>query len=159
VLEELRTWYRARKTKSAVRRLLGLELEHNWNWLDGYWQSIAEADPETKESYVPGSKRVARLLEVPIPIWSHNVWQSQMALLPVVLDETETTSLYLLHTKLDVITALHQKVVDFEVQRTSVQPDPTGYGLDMYDPRLYLLSHNGPLLLAAIENIVAEMET
>ena len=85
----------AKREKQLVRLLLALEIEQNLALLGDYWHNVSlspdedEEDGPPKEKEVEADRLARRAVEIPLPVLSDNAFNSQLAVLPKALDETE----------------------------------------------------------------------
>jgi hypothetical protein len=159
-LESLRWRYRENKTKQRVRELLGLEIEHNLDELKLFWSELEKANSTIVESYIFGSERVSRLIELRLPVWGYKVWESQMSLLAGALNREEIKRVHLLYKHLNTLTSIRDQIIVIDADRTfvSVSSQPSPLGISM-NPKMFVLQREGPKMLVEFEKIVKEIQT
>ena len=153
-LEIIRTGFRERKTRRRVRALLRLEIEDNLEQLGQIWSTIVSEQPSTTKADFEVPPQVLALIQLPLPVWSHKIWESHLPLVAASLAEHEIGQMHLLHTRLDAITTIHEKILvlnaDFHI--ASAKP------ANLVDPRVFGFYNLGPALLAEIKKNVDEIK-
>lgn len=113
VLNEVATRQRERRLKKgqiqAVRTILSLEVDQNLAVLRDFWNKVNQVDrvDESEQDPELAHLRLARrLIDLPMPHWSHKMWESQMSLLATALSEEEIKRVHDLHNRLDTIATI-----------------------------------------------------
>jgi len=161
-LNELATRLRENRTERkearAVRTLLSLEIDQNIALLKEWWGEVTEADsPEEDPDHY---RRVVanRLIELPLPSWSHKMWESQTLLLPVALKREEIMQVYDIHSGLDRLAAIRSALVAAQREQQedwrSARGESGGASLLGLSLRFY---HIAPQLWPECERIVNEL--
>ncbi|MGR3309264.1 MAG: hypothetical protein ACUZ77_00670 [Candidatus Brocadiales bacterium] len=151
-LNEITRLFREKRTEKkqaqAVRTLLSLEIDQNLALLRDFLGKVKHVDM-SKEKPVPRPLIMAqRLIELPLPCWSHKMWESQMPLLATALNEEEIRQVHLHHSKLDTITDIRTKLYE------EVKPLRDG---EISEWASYRLSEKVPPLWEECERIVSKL--
>lgn len=152
----LEVW-RQRREGNRIRVLLEVEIDHNLRELDLFWNQLEQADPKKQESYVYGSARAKKLLELRLPNWGNQVWENQMHLLVDVLNQQQIDQVLSFYRKLDAITTIKQQLSSMDAER-SFAYSSHGNTLDVGDLRLFSLMNEGPAKLTEIEEILKDLQ-
>jgi hypothetical protein len=155
-LESLRTWYRENNTKRRVRELLRLEIDHNLKELNEFWGEMRQVEPSKIITDFQILPEVLKLTGIPLLMWSHNIWQSQLSLLHVALKDDEAKETHFIHRKLDEITNLHNKILVTYAEFK--QPEPTSnnpLGVSFHKTAFY---HNSAQLFQQMKIIVSKLQ-
>lgn len=113
-LNEVATQWREKRTQRrqirSIRALLHLEIDQNLALLGDFWTKVSEVGESEQDREQDPEKlrgRLARrLLSIPFPRWTHQMWESQVGLLPIALSETEIKQVHYLQGQLDRITSI-----------------------------------------------------
>ena len=96
----------------AIRTLLSVEIEQNINWLRDFVARVKQVDGSSRE---PGHLDLARrLTQLPLPGWSHKMWESQLQWVKLALDDRQIGQVHLFHKQLDRITEVRAALARLE---------------------------------------------
>jgi len=121
-LSELAAWWRQNRTEKkqarAVRTLLTIEIDQNLALLRDWWSEVTDIDSsllyDADDYYlIPAS----RLIELPLPSWSHKMWESQSQFLAIALNHEEIRQLSEIHGGIDTIEAIHSALTGAYAQQ------------------------------------------
>ncbi len=107
ILNEISKWIRDRRTikkqRQSVKTLLILEVDHNLAMLQKYWTDISDIGNIQSDSEQARITKGTKLIKLPMPRWSHKMWESQFPLLSQSLTNEEIMSIHDFHSKLDLL--------------------------------------------------------
>ena len=119
VLSEWATRQREERTEKrqagAIRTMLRLEISQNLASLRDFWGKVNQVDESEQDPDLARLRLARRMIESPLPHWSHRMWESQMSLLTIGLSEEEIKQVHDLHNRLDAITRVGQGLAGYEV--------------------------------------------
>lgn len=120
-LNEIATRLREGRTEKrqirAVRTMLSLEIDQNFALLRDFWSKVNQVDESEQDPDLARLRLARRLIELPLPHWSHKIWESQMPLLATALREEEIRQVHELHNRLDTITAIRSTLSALESEQ------------------------------------------
>lgn len=116
-LNGLREYRNNRKHKRAARTMISLEVDHNLHLLRDYYTEVAELTISGKTIEMEARQISGESTELPSPVWSHKMWESQMQLLPMALTVDEIRQIHRHHTLLDATTTIRADACEKEPQR------------------------------------------
>jgi hypothetical protein len=106
LLNWLWTLYTECRARNRVRTMISIEVAENLNRLRHFWDT-ARGRAQFPEGSIQAEIGVGdALATIPLPPWSHRMWESLTALIPSALREDEITNIHLVHTQLDNLTKL-----------------------------------------------------
>jgi hypothetical protein len=118
-LNAIATWLqeiRAEKRQArAVRTLLSLEIDQNLEILRDFWNKMKGVDDSGQSTSKDYLRLALRLIELPLPNWSHKAWESQMSLLVRALKDQEIKQVHNFHTQLDAISGIRSTLLALNV--------------------------------------------
>jgi len=121
-LNELSTRWREHRTEKrqarACRALLSLEIDQNLALLRDWWSEVTDIDSSLL--YDPDDHYLlpaSRLIELPLPSWSHKMWESQSQFLAIALNHEEIRQLSEIHGGIDTIEAIHSALTGAYAQQ------------------------------------------
>jgi hypothetical protein len=92
------------------RALLRREVVENLKKLETFWAKVTrEPSPQGSSEEMEFEVR-CRLVETPLPAWSHTMWRSQASNLPDLLDEDEFAQVAEYHDRLDKLSELQARM-------------------------------------------------
>jgi len=111
-LSELATRWREDRTQKrqarACRTLLSLETDQNLALLREWWSEVTDIDSSLpQDPHHHYLVLASRLIELPLPSWSHKMWESQSQFLAIALNHEEIRQLSEIHGGIDTIEAIH----------------------------------------------------
>jgi hypothetical protein len=131
LLSELRQWTTEGKQADRVRTMLKLEIDQNISLLRENWEYWNKAIQSNKSSQKI-SNLCRSLRAIPLPQWSRRVWEGQVSLLPIALNEEENRKVDSLYSQLNKITKITSQlsVLVSDVLSLDV-PEPYESALDL----------------------------
>ena len=152
-----RVWWRERAVKQRVRTIAKVEIDHNLKLLEGFWNPMLQVKPTTVKADFQILPEVRKLMELPLPVWSHKVWESQLAMVASSLKEEEIKQVHLFHTQLAAITSILNKLLALDAEHERGWATSNNESA-LYNPKVYGFYHNGPVLVEEIKAIVEELK-
>ena len=140
----------------SVRTIVSLEIEENLRLLWQFWRSV-EALPDEADRDAMNFSR--RLIQVPLPGWSHGAWESQLSSLAAALTAREIRQVHVHHNRLERITAIRAQLEAFAAtQRDEWMSAPDAGGVVRSVAGLSrVFDWNAPELWAECERGVEEL--
>lgn len=97
-----------KKLKENVRILIYLELEQNIELLKEYWNNLLGENPK---DFIPEYDFYGSLILIPLPLWSHKMWEDQIPFIKLSFNENEIKKIHHLHSKLEKINLIQSKFI------------------------------------------------
>ncbi len=114
----IRTKRKEKQQQQSVHTLIRIEIDQNLEKLRDFWGKV---DPVDKNVMHSDENFHHRLIETGLPQWSHKIWENQMSLSPMALNENELKKVHYCHEQLKKITALHSHLVTLLVFKKRVE--------------------------------------
>lgn len=161
-LNEVAVWRRERSEKKEqakkVRLMVTLEIDRNLDLLQEFWEVVNQEDL-TKKSETQAYIQLAEQFAVsPLPHWSHAIWQSEIPMLPLALNEKEVRAVHRLYTNFDMIESIHSSLSVLELDRQEERRATKGkesIGLRSFvTPKFYKLA---PEIWLQCEKVINEI--
>lgn len=94
-----------RRARKRIRTMLSIEIEDNLTTIRGYLSDV-ESRINFTSSPMANMQRGDALSSVPLPEFSHRIWESLTPSVPIGLNESEIRKVYGFHDQLDELTRL-----------------------------------------------------
>jgi hypothetical protein len=110
----------------SVRELIGIEIEKNIAWVEGYWEHVMPPGSEDiagRDFDAEVFRLVSRATDITLPTFSHRLWESQMSHLPTALNEKEMKGLIDFYEKLGEIQFVYSELLKLKYEDT-ISLDP-----------------------------------
>ena len=100
-------WYKEsweqKEQSKRVHKVVRIEIEQNIEHLDRFWNAFLTKAPKPE----PDEVMANRIAVIPLPTFSHHMWESQASVLPRVLKDEELENGQCLHNHLETFTNIH----------------------------------------------------
>ena len=112
LLNTVYTWIKdtrnEKRVKENVRILVYLELEQNIELLKEYWGELMGKNPG---DFIPELDFYGSLMLIPLPLWSHKMWEDQIPFIKLSFNENEIKKIHHLHLKLEKINLIQSNFI------------------------------------------------
>lgn len=111
----------------AIRTLLSVEIEQNIAWLRDFVSRVKQPDGADSGKETTPLDVARRLTQMPMPGWSHKMWESQLQWVKLALDDKQISQVHLFHKQLDRIGEIRTSLTRLETEeRDDLWWEPTG---------------------------------
>jgi hypothetical protein len=100
------TLWSDRRAKKRIRTMLVLEVEANLKNLQEFCAAVDNKVAFWKNQHLADMQRADALSTIPLPTFSHRIWETLTSSIPVGLDENEIRDVYHFHAQLDELVRL-----------------------------------------------------
>ncbi len=119
-----------RMQRRSVRTVLRAEIDENlrllylfWNGVENVPAEISDLDPE---ALMDARVMARRVIQVPLPSWSHSAWESQLSSVASALTERQIRLVQVHHSRLKRISAIRDVLRAHAAERAEDQRSAQG---------------------------------
>ena len=100
------TLWTDRRARNRIRTMISIEMEDNLETLREFCSAVEERVNFTNASHLANMQRGDALSTLPLPTFSHRIWETLTSSIPVGLNENEIIDVHRFHAQLDELVRL-----------------------------------------------------